>query len=203
MLRVSWPRFCLLLTLVLTGLFGLLIGAIRVQPVDAAAVGSFFAAATDCPAPCFMGIRLGVTTTDEALAILEADSSAGAVALDADRITWAWADDPDTPFDTAGDTPSIRVSNGRVVELDVPLSLRLGDLVAIYGLPRWHTISQLNSGTSASISYPMTQTALLELDIPCPITPARLWHSPLRLVTNARVFNGYLPDNSPRLLKRC
>jgi hypothetical protein len=201
MRRRSWPRFWLRVMLLLIGLFSVLIGAIRARPVDRSAVGLFFATTLDCPAPCFMGIELGVTTTDEALAILEAETGAEAVAFEANRITWAWAATPPTLFDAARE-PSLRVSNGRVVELDVPLSIRLGDMVALYGLPRWHTISQLTEGTAASISYPVASAAL-RLNVPCPITPARLWHTRLRLVTSTRALSGYLPYDSPRLIKRC
>lgn len=55
---------------VFTLLFTLCIALIRVQPYDDSELRAFLTPPEGCPAPCFMGIRPGVTTMEEAVAIL-------------------------------------------------------------------------------------------------------------------------------------
>src|SRR5690606_17874987 len=71
-------RFALLLTL----LVALPIALIRAQPNNAAQLRAFLTSPDGCPAPCFMGIRPGVTTLDEAIAILEAHDWVETVEVD-------------------------------------------------------------------------------------------------------------------------
>lgn len=55
------------LALTLTGLFVLLMMLIRAQPYDNPALRQLLTPATGCQAPCFMGLRPGVTTQAEAI----------------------------------------------------------------------------------------------------------------------------------------
>jgi hypothetical protein len=57
--------------LLLTLLAALPIVLIRAQPYDDSDLRTFLTPPEGCPAPCFMGIRPGVTTVDEAVTILE------------------------------------------------------------------------------------------------------------------------------------
>src|SRR5690606_25048567 len=57
--------------LLLTLLAALTIVLIRAQPYDDSDLRAFLTPPEGCPAPCFMGIRPGVTTVEEAIAILE------------------------------------------------------------------------------------------------------------------------------------
>jgi hypothetical protein len=58
--------------ILLTLLFAACIGIIRAQPYDNSDLSAFLTPPEGCPMPCFMGIRPGVTTVEEAIAILEA-----------------------------------------------------------------------------------------------------------------------------------
>jgi hypothetical protein len=64
-------RLLFTVTLLLTLLFAACIGLIRAQPYDDMELRAFLAPPEGCPAPCFMGIRPGVTSAEEAIAILE------------------------------------------------------------------------------------------------------------------------------------
>jgi hypothetical protein len=77
------------LTTVLTLLFCAAILAIIAQPRDDAAMRAFFAP-DDCPTPCFAGIRPGVTTYGDALAILSAHPWVGQIDRTQDGLAWAW-----------------------------------------------------------------------------------------------------------------
>jgi hypothetical protein len=52
--------------------FTAIIGLIHLQPYDDSPLRAFLTPPEGCPGPCFMGIRPGVTTADEAVMILEA-----------------------------------------------------------------------------------------------------------------------------------
>ncbi|RMF79981.1 MAG: hypothetical protein D6737_09655 [Chloroflexi bacterium] len=58
------------LSLLLSLLFTLFIGLIHARPHDEPALRQFLIPPDDCPAPCWEGIRPGVSTVDEALYIL-------------------------------------------------------------------------------------------------------------------------------------
>jgi hypothetical protein len=64
----------LLAAVLLTACFVLCIGLIRAQPYDESALRAFLAAPEGCPRPCFIGIRPGTTTVEEALSILDSHS---------------------------------------------------------------------------------------------------------------------------------
>jgi hypothetical protein len=63
-------RFIFVLTTALTVLFAAAITAIRIRPYNDPVARALLPA--DCPAPCFMGIRPGVTTVNDAVSILKA-----------------------------------------------------------------------------------------------------------------------------------
>jgi hypothetical protein len=59
------------LTLLLTALFTTAVLVVRARPLDDGVLRALLQPPADCPMPCFMGIRPGVSAIDEALAILE------------------------------------------------------------------------------------------------------------------------------------
>jgi hypothetical protein len=63
-------RLILALTILITALLTTAVIAIRAQPFEDTVAPALLS--DDCPAPCFMGIRPGVTTTQEAVSILKA-----------------------------------------------------------------------------------------------------------------------------------
>lgn len=84
-------RLTLKLALIPTLIFAALISLIRAQPYDDSELREFLTPPQGCPAPCFMGIRPGVTTVDEAVAILERHEWVGQIAFSNYRnMTWMW-----------------------------------------------------------------------------------------------------------------
>ena len=65
-------RVYLTLASVLLGLLFAAAAVIRAQPYDDSELRAFLTPPEGCPAPCFMGIRPGVTTREEALTIFMA-----------------------------------------------------------------------------------------------------------------------------------
>ncbi len=64
-------RFYAKMMLALLILFFAAAAVIRAQPYDDSELRAFLTPPEGCPAPCFMGIRPGVTTVEEAITILE------------------------------------------------------------------------------------------------------------------------------------
>jgi hypothetical protein len=68
------------------------IALIRAQPYDDSELRTFLTPPEGCPAPCFMGIRPGITTTEEAIAILEAHEWVDEIFYGQDStIFWTWS----------------------------------------------------------------------------------------------------------------
>jgi len=78
-------------------LFAGAIWLIRAQPYDDADLRAFLAPPDGCPAPCFMGIRPGVTTVEAAITILEAHEWVREVFITQAnrsqifRVEWQWS----------------------------------------------------------------------------------------------------------------
>jgi hypothetical protein len=92
-------RLLLKSTFALTLLFTTCIGLIRAQPYDDSDLRAFLTPPDGCPMPCFIGIRPGVTTADEAIALLQASERIAEMNVnlhpDSGEITsvrWTWSD---------------------------------------------------------------------------------------------------------------
>src|SRR4051794_17887749 len=83
-------RFWLRCSAVFVLIFVLMIVAFRIQPRDDRAMRAFFTPQQGCAAPCFLGIRPGVTTREEALALLKAHPWVGEISERGDIIGWIW-----------------------------------------------------------------------------------------------------------------
>jgi hypothetical protein len=118
-------------------LLSLPIFAIRAQPYDDSELRAFLMPPEGCPAPCFMGIRPGLTTTQAATAIL------GAQPLLANTI----APNPPNGIRFRANRPQglvedtvfsyLRVESNMIQWLRVQTNISLGDVWAAYGQPDW------------------------------------------------------------------
>src|SRR5262245_3746891 len=83
-------RYYLHLILIPVLLFTAILILIHAQPYDDHELRELLLP-EDCPAPCFMGIRPDVTTTDEALKTLENSGWATQITHEySDTISWSW-----------------------------------------------------------------------------------------------------------------
>ena len=139
-------RWAFLLTL----LFLLPVALIRAQPYDDSELRAFLAPPAGCPAPCFMGIRPGEITVEEAIVILEDHewvASAGenyvslmraAVDYGVSPLTatlvWEWSvNKPD--WINADRSSYLVVGNSQIVAITVQTNILLGDVLVTYGIP--------------------------------------------------------------------
>lgn len=134
--------------LIVFGLFAAAVVLVLAQPYDDDNIATLLLPA-NCAAPCFLGIRPGITTAGEAVKRLESHewvTNIEARYTDFGQSTntfwgyvyWQWK--PDTPFWTH--TPSyklglydahLRILDGRVNEIAFSTSLPLGALVLNFG----------------------------------------------------------------------
>lgn len=137
------PRFYLRITLLPILLLTAVLLVIRSQPYDDSELRELLLP-TNCPAPCFMGIQPGVTTVDEAVAILEAS---GWVEEFADketiiRLKWnayspLWLKKDDATIGT-----SLWVAEGIVTDFRLDTSLTLADIILTLNHPPFQGVGR-------------------------------------------------------------
>ena len=107
-----------------------------------------------CPAPCFMGIRPGITNADEAIRILQAsdwvkqvdDHSLRNIGL----VTWQWSNKK--PYGFAGDS-GFAIRRDFVDTLILRTDYPLGELRLALGLPSFEIIGRSQTQNIAHASY--------------------------------------------------
>jgi len=92
-----------------------------------------------CPAPCFMGIRPGVTTQDEAITLLKANKWVDKVNTETlnnmvGYISWTWSDQK-PKWIQKNIQGEIRAANNLVSTITVYTDMPLGDTRLALGLP--------------------------------------------------------------------
>jgi len=169
-LPAALPRLALLLTLLFTACIGL----IRAQPYDDSELRAFLTPPEGCPVPCFMGIRPGVTTVHEAVAILEAHEWVEEISFPgSDSIVWRWNDlAPDMLDRNSGNAAGhIRLNeNNTVAVLAIPTRILFGDIWLILGKPQ---MLESNTLSIEGVDYTRSQR--------CVGYPPFYWHTPIEI----------------------
>ncbi len=139
--------------LILSGLFLLPVLLIRAQPYDDGELRAFLTPPDGCPAPCFMGIRPGVTTVEAASKILEGHVWVSQVkysnyfeATDAQGhrsdhqiIEWYWSNQqPD--WINPDREATLWLTNDLATRMDILFDVSLGELLLSMGPPDQHSI---------------------------------------------------------------
>ena len=133
-------RFAVKLTLIPTLIFTAIIGLIRAQPYDDSQLRTFFAPPDGCPPPCFMGIRPGVTTVNQAIAILQTQKWVNAESIvvfkvndNESGIAWVWNGRQPPSFGEFFPIARINNHQGVIFEIIVYTDVSLGSVIAYYG----------------------------------------------------------------------
>ncbi len=128
--------------LILSGLFLLPVLLIRAQPYDDGELRAFLTPPDGCPAPCFMGIRPGVTTVEEVLDLL-AKQSIVVDYHDTNGIHFHASHPQGLIDDTT--TSSLSFENNQVQFMKIYSNITLGELWAAYGQADWSSRHPLGS----------------------------------------------------------
>jgi hypothetical protein len=110
-----------------------------------------------CPAPCFIGIRPGITNKNDALQILDAtgwmERSEYIKERDVIRITWKRTSPAWLVNDRASGSAFLWLTNGIVNQVSLETNLMIGDIQLSEGQPGYRQISLMNSGTGYYLFY--------------------------------------------------
>lgn len=144
---LTMSRFYLRLILIPIALFTLVLLIIRALPHDDHALRELLLP-EGCPAPCFMGIRPGITTMDEAVALLEANSWVGHIEKEAygpnNTVIWTWNDRvPGQIIPEGGGRIWIPQNSEQQLVDSITISSlsQLGELYALLGRPDTETLT--------------------------------------------------------------
>lgn len=115
---------------------------IRAQPYDDSELRAFLTPPEGCPAPCFMGIRPGVTTVEEALDLLAKQSIV--VEYYNTNVIYFSAGYPQGLIDDTN-TSSLSFENNQFQFMQIYSNITLGELWAVYGQADWTYRTPLGS----------------------------------------------------------
>ncbi len=131
-------RILSLSILLLVALLTLSILLIRQQTFDASGVRTVLEIMEDCAPPCFMSIRPGVTTDDEARMLLSSHPWVTNLAVYRDtggrvrNMVWDWNNEAAPQLDTSS---IIEVVDSRVRSIAVRTNILIGDIWLVSGAP--------------------------------------------------------------------
>jgi hypothetical protein len=186
------------LTLLVALLFFGVLALIQAQsPISSDDMRGFLLSSANCTMPCWQGIQPGVTTAEQALALLRANPWVGNVQGSSTQsatgvrsytnIYWGWnGQQPVFAFNKLAQTPPyLRVRNGIVQYIRIMTSIPYGEAWAIMGAPETKTLS---------VSIPNVQHLRyyhdaeyfggrmnVETEINCPIDPYAFWNAPVSI----------------------
>ena len=188
-------RILVRLILILTFVLALPIFIIRAQPRNNDSVLDLLSGVNDCLQPCFLGIRPGVTTVDEALSILQlhdwvAEARMNASGQGFGQIRWGWSGSQTQLIDDgyegritfywdADDPLYERPGEVTVDTLLLHTRMRMYDAQAWFGAPDSGTLNfSFDENLQYSAAYHRHAASLrLSTTVHCPATWMSYWHA--------------------------
>jgi hypothetical protein len=179
------------------------LGIIRARPyTDHAAQGLFDTA--DCPPnpdaadgryPCFMGILVGVTMRDEAMAVLQGHPWVRDVYESGTVISWSWSGQQPDLIDAGQDGLISLSMSGRTRQMRILTRLEFGDVWLSQGAPDSALLVRpVSRSTAYQISYFAEANVQAITTLNCPARPAHYWNQPVSLgrgeLWNTEYING-------------
>jgi hypothetical protein len=206
------------LMLILPLLFCGAITAIHAQAPTDGDVGRFLLPSLDCATPCWQGIQPGVTTADQALALLNANPWVGGVDGSWTRapsgirvysnVYWGWSGaQPAFVYNNfALSPPYLHVRGGIVQYIRIPTNISYGTARSIMGAPGTRTLS-VSIPNARPLRYEHDAEYFggqlsLDSEINCPVNPYAFWNAPV-VVTygdGSTGFNALPPYDLARQL---
>ena len=185
-------RFCSHLILIPLALFTIVLLLIRAQPYDDHDLRQLLLP-EGCPAPCFMGIRPGVTSVEQALALLHQNDGVQIIKVDPTevngspsqitRISWSW-NPTSSQLSRLIDTQKrgvINISDGKVYEIEVETSIRLGDYWLLDNAPKEYNLRPIGTRDAGNILIILfideRSSTILKGTKRCPYDSSRVWQT--------------------------
>ena len=133
---------------ILVSLFMLAIGLIRAQPYNDSEIRAFFMPPPGCELPCWQGIRPGVTTIDEAKAVIE---NFGMLQGPPTVQRWEWNEV--SPLFIRSNVGRLVSWDEVVYQVDLPDVIGLSDVLITFGRPAWGRMRYDQMETMHSVYY--------------------------------------------------
>lgn len=191
-------RLALRVTATLAFVFLATLGAMCAQPYDDGGLWAQLAP-PDCAQPCFLGIRPGVTTQAEALALLNAHPWISLIHLPDDQtITWTWNGEQPPFLHAARHSTSenarledarLLIQGGIVHAIGIQTAARLGDVKIMFGTPdltyffNWYTRDPAKNYYSYFEQHGVYIGDQFEAasSTVCPVSNRQMWELPVIL----------------------
>lgn len=163
-------------------------------PASAAAIIALLTPET-CAPPCWAGIRIGVTTREEALALLAANPWVGQVFSSEQQISWRWSGAQPALIDGERDG-LIGLGGGVVQRIRLQTRIRFGDLWTLYGAPDDTLMVRLISSRSSAFQIARYDAISAQAisTFRCPVDPASFWNATVTIgmgdVWTTEALNG-------------
>jgi hypothetical protein len=189
-------------------LFSVVLLIARLQPYDD---GGLRAAlfAPDCALLCFMGIRPGVTTRDQAIRLLSANRWVASVSLTHNQhnLTWTWNGQEPAALQNRSANNVILIDNREnVYEIDIGTGTSFGSFLLLLGFPDgWFMAGVgVTDGQTQTYRYSLFQSAVyrgypaeVSAEGDCPVSFLDQWGLPVRLSLPVRFdLLGYASGTS-------
>jgi hypothetical protein len=165
-----------------------LVGLIRAQPPDDANLQSFLSLDA-CALPCFMGIRPGLTNTQEAIRLLEQHEWVEKVTHHIwfggpNRSTYSWSWSGFQPALLNYTAPGVFTTNGNIVDmLQVSTMISLGDFWLL-GQPERSLLAHEPGQLTYRAIY-LNGALQIETTPVCPLNLADFWRAPVQMILSS------------------
>ena len=201
------PRFYLRLTLLPIIIFTVMLLLIRAQPYDDHELRQLLLH-DECIAPCFMGIKTGVTTVDEAIKILEASGWVENMVQDTGTMNFIWnGKQPSLLSKQEGIVLYVRLNEFKTVNyqqpvygITIPTQIKYGELYFLLGgipyssYPKSQKINRAGSiGSIQTYDYLTTQYSTgmaVKAAVGCAPDPTAFWSAHIEISFGAPAFSS-------------
>jgi hypothetical protein len=181
--------------------FAALVGVIRAQPYDDSELRAILTP-LDCPMPCFMGIRPGVTPIEEAVMILTAHEWATDVRVFYNRggrlyqAQWAWSGQQPAFID-GSKLSYIYAQDGIVETINTETTVPFGNLWLILGTPdrgNGHGLSRRATFVFHNAGYLRSSLGIQSV-MRCPIHLRNIFETTVTISFIADMDTRFSPDH--------
>jgi hypothetical protein len=169
--------------MLLSGLFTLPVLLICAQPYDDSELRAFLTWSENCPAPCFMGIRPGVTTVEEAIGILQAhewvQSVTDPVSEESGFISVTWRENA-SPVIAPHSETQLFVLDRVVYDMNIQTTYPVWTIYLLAGRPQGTDSGASRVGVRVSAYY-FDRSMLVYAYPSCPVTQIKFWNADMYL----------------------
>ncbi|HLU10082.1 MAG TPA: hypothetical protein VK003_10485 [Oceanobacillus sp.] len=190
------------LALALTGIFAASLALTHAQPYNGEDLIALITPPANCAMPCWNGIQPGVTTANDAAAILQADPNVADVLVLPGKISWWWNGEQSSLLDASGRAFHGRMEtamvNGQetITSIVLDTNVLLGDVRLTLGEPdslTLHTVASEDQSQRSGIVHVAHYGDLYVFNmLECPMNVSDFWASPSYIAFGAPnlVFEG-------------